>query len=514
MRNPILLLVACLWACGVEPAPRLAAPVATAARAPALDGEGSADRADHGCTLILRSLTRVTDDEGAPLVRCHDGACSWGFAGVIDVATSALADGGAPALLFHVAEDPTWWELPATPIGPGAPGFVSFAVTIDQRLVDPTVGEEQAQAQRIELVPFLHLAAGARLFEHNRNQGALDNYWLTADNGFALMADGFTCLRRARTAALRFDAAWGESVWGTLHADGRLAVHYDLARLPRCRNTHNGHPAWDTTAFVRLLPAGEIVSGSVRAFASNMGQPTTAAHAVPFEVALPAETTAVEVWFANSSGAGSSCKTWDSNYGANYRFAVAPPPEADPCFGLATWQDRYHSSPTCPDYTIDAHHDATHCELFLDGLGDGYEGHYGIPFRWLDAYLSVPPAAGEVLGAGLWVDTFDHTDATEGWQVVFGQAVEPGVWHTGYTYLFSGYMGDGSYRRSVRAFASFVDLRRPSGEVVRLWQSRGGANYVWADAFGLPTVTEWIPYGRVEWANAGAPVFAPKRSCQ
>jgi hypothetical protein len=75
-------------------------------------------------------------------------------------------------------------------------------------------------------------------------------------------------------------------------------------------------------------------------------------------------------------------------------------------------------------------------------------------------------------------------------------------------------MGDGSFRYDVERFAFFLDVRRPSGEVVRLWHSRDGLNYAWDDAFSLPTSTLWIPYGRVEYASEDAAVLDSKAACQ
>lgn len=45
--------------------------------------------------------------------------------------------------------------------------------------------------------------------------------------------------------------------------------------------------------------------------------------AVPQELMIPQQTTSIEVWFMNSSGAGSTCQAYDSQSGANYVVPVA-----------------------------------------------------------------------------------------------------------------------------------------------------------------------------------------------
>jgi hypothetical protein len=112
---------------------------------------------------------------------------------------------------------------------------------------------------------------------------------------------------------------------GAFTPGASVGLHYDLERLPKCRDTHNGYPAWDTVASVRFQPSGTVLSQSVRAFASHYGTPTNVADPVPFVFRVPDDATRVEIWFENSSGAGSTCKAYDSNYGADFSFYVQQP---------------------------------------------------------------------------------------------------------------------------------------------------------------------------------------------
>jgi hypothetical protein len=84
-----------------------------------------------------------------------------------------------------------------------------------------------------------------------------------------------------------------------------LALVYDVARLPRCRER-----GWDITAHVRFQPSGRVARGSIRD-----GR---------FVARVPEGSVRVEVWFENTSGA--SCRDWDSDGGRDYVFPVLRAP--------------------------------------------------------------------------------------------------------------------------------------------------------------------------------------------
>jgi hypothetical protein len=94
-----------------------------------------------------------------------------------------------------------------------------------------------------------------------------------------------------------------------------------------------------------------------------------------------------------------------------------------------------------------------------------------------------------------------------------GQEIEPSYWKTGFTYLYTGVMGSNSYHYAVEQVAFFADVQASDGQVVRLWQSRHGANYSWDDAFALPTTTKYIAYGNIQYAAAAAAIFESKFAC-
>jgi hypothetical protein len=125
-------------------------------------------------------------------------------------------------------------------------------------------------------------------------------------------------------AVLTFDAAWGESVSGTLAQNGSALIEYDSARLPDCRGEIAGTPAWTITAFYSLN-GGDIESTPVA------GHSPTGA---PLEPLVPlTEMGDLELWFSNTNAWG--CNAYDSNFGDNYHFTVGPPANAPGWMGNA-----------------------------------------------------------------------------------------------------------------------------------------------------------------------------------
>jgi hypothetical protein len=118
------------------------------------------------------------------------------------------------------------------------------------------------------------------------------------------------------TATVRFLTGWTQEQRGAIVRGGQLVVDYDLYRMPDCHtSTAYGQQAWDTLAYVRFLPGGQLFSGSVKEATG-----TTTFVSKPFVVTVPADATRVETWFFTS---GRTCQSrYDSNYGQNYGFPV------------------------------------------------------------------------------------------------------------------------------------------------------------------------------------------------
>ncbi|QDE93119.1 hypothetical protein BHS06_31350 [Myxococcus xanthus] len=118
------------------------------------------------------------------------------------------------------------------------------------------------------------------------------------------------------TATVRFLNGWTHSQHGAIVRGGTLVVDYDLYRMTDCHHsTYAGQQAWDTLAYVRFLPSGQLFSGSVKQATGS-----TSFVNKPFEVTVPSDATSVETWFFTS---GRTCAPrYDSNYAQNYVFPV------------------------------------------------------------------------------------------------------------------------------------------------------------------------------------------------
>ncbi len=289
------------------------------------DGQASAqsrlDQADRTCTVALRSAARVTKNGGFE-TNCVSGRCWFVWSGSLDVSTEAVAAGGGAFVLFHNQGQASWSQVEATATTGAPAGFVRYAFRLDHDTMETGLSNTGIARTKIDVAPFWQTSTGHRLFDKQRGQGDFDNYVLSADNQFTVSDDAAVCPARATVSAeLDFRAGWATERHGALVAGSTVTVNYALERLPDCRGTHNGFPAWDVRAFVRFLPSGRVVDGTVRGF-DGPSPSNASAHAVPFAFTLPVGTTRVELWFSNFTGAGSSCQAWDSNFDANYAFDV------------------------------------------------------------------------------------------------------------------------------------------------------------------------------------------------
>lgn len=114
-------------------------------------------------------------------------------------------------------------------------------------------------------------------------------------------------------AVLRF-LADGSSVVenGPILAGGRVKIIYDLNRLPQCRASKYGMPAWS------ILGYASWDGGAPQTLAL-----TAAGAALQPVVQVPETAKKLQLWFYNNDYYG--CKAWDSQGGNNYAFDVAPP---------------------------------------------------------------------------------------------------------------------------------------------------------------------------------------------
>jgi hypothetical protein len=116
------------------------------------------------------------------------------------------------------------------------------------------------------------------------------------------------------TPTLSFGADWSVTQSGPVVAGGQAVVHYDLARLPGCRASYAGSPAWDIEAFWSV-DGGVAYDQPVTALVGGQRVGADITIDVP-----PGRDLAL--WFHASDEGG--CDEWDSSYGHNFHFALQP----------------------------------------------------------------------------------------------------------------------------------------------------------------------------------------------
>ncbi len=461
----------------------------------------STDSADTSCELVLHNVEVALDDQGDPVQECDEQGCHRVLKVTVDVAADL---GIAPVVLYHELGESEWWEKETTPQKPGGAGFMRYEVRIWEHLSD--VDDKKP----IELIPFLSLDGG-RVFDHNVISDPLGCYYLGENQSF-LSPSEVICVHRPATSALVFGVSWSEFPVGILRAGQKVAIDYEPSRLPDCRATHNGYPAWGMFSTVEFQPGGQTVTGPVVEFRNDNGRPLPEYYPVPFIVDIPEDAREAVIWFHNESGAGNFCDTWDSDFGANYHFEIRPPRQIDPCADQWQWNKDEFANITCKDYRVTNNFDSTNCEFYLDSFSDVKTGHYGIPEYWLEADLLVTASAGQVKSVGLYAEFLDRSDNTLQHAWVHGWEMEPGRWRTGLNYLLTIHPTGGSLLE-VHSFAFFLDQQRQDGTIVRLWLSRSGKNYHWDDAFGIEPHRRYIPYGSAYDADGASGVFDSKWTC-
>lgn len=308
---------------------------------PRIGVDGSGDAADRACNVILREIQRNTDGGFG----YETNGDSWVWGGALDVSTAATADGSTPHVMYQWGSDPTWHEGTLTPTTssptPIPPGYARYLVRLDHDLVGPGMSSTAITTANIQVVPYLALASGGRLFDHNRNAGDLDNYHLVYAS-FAVPANNAICGIPASSnhANLVFAADFTQHRDGVITAGGTISVDYDISRLQTCHQEQGGHPQYDITAHVRWSPENTELLGSVRDGSATFDVPTDGAQSVA-------------IWFETTSVSG--CHAYDSNFGANYEFDVARAPQwvgnavnlitrdaDDPCAGGAPASAGFH----------------------------------------------------------------------------------------------------------------------------------------------------------------------------
>lgn len=116
----------------------------------------------------------------------------------------------------------------------------------------------------------------------------------------------------SRTPTLTFGADWSEALEGALVPGAKLTIRYDLDRAQECRGSTGGSDVWGVTGFASVDGA-EAETFAVTELRDGV---TTALDAT---IEIPAGDD-LAVWFQTSNRWG--CVAYDSDYGADYHFAI------------------------------------------------------------------------------------------------------------------------------------------------------------------------------------------------
>jgi hypothetical protein len=116
------------------------------------------------------------------------------------------------------------------------------------------------------------------------------------------------------TATLRFAGDWSETLTGRLTAGGTVNIDYALSRLPSCRQGYNGFATWDILAHSRF-------DGGASTWVTVTRPNGAERLPVLTPISIPAGARELEIWFSSSDRGG--CRQYDSDFGANYRFAIS-----------------------------------------------------------------------------------------------------------------------------------------------------------------------------------------------
>jgi hypothetical protein len=118
--------------------------------------------------------------------------------------------------------------------------------------------------------------------------------------------------------SLRFLSDWSYEKNGDIRPGESLSIEYASERLPRCRNRRYGSDAWNIMTHIRFHPNEQEQSGDVTTREEKSGRMVPKS----LTVEVPVDATKIELWFRNTDDGG--CVEWDSRYGQNYWFDVAP----------------------------------------------------------------------------------------------------------------------------------------------------------------------------------------------
>ena len=185
-------------------------------------------------------------------------------------------------------------------------------------------------------------------------------------------------------AVVTFLADWQEHRDADPTAGGQLVVAYDPTRLA----PHHDAPP-EVVGYARFLPGGQLRTATLRGPAPRAkSSAEIPAHLAAADIAVPEDAQLVELWFEGSDSEG---PRWDSRFGQNYRFPVAPAtstpvdtadltPATEPATQSAH-DEQAHGEPARAATTVALRRGARRAPAAVRVLADGAVKHNSFPSR-------------------------------------------------------------------------------------------------------------------------------------
>lgn len=184
--------------------------------------------------------------------------------------------------------------------------------------------------------------------------------------------------------------------------------------------------------------------------------------------------------------------------------------------------DGTFQSTTLP-YTVDEEFTANTCEFYVNAFGRGAFAKASAYRRWYEAWVSVDAASlvasqdGTILNVGMFAAWHGlNSDSPDGAALLLGREVEPAYYALRMNYDENLHGASfTAVRREVTQLAFFLDVKRASGSVVRLWLTDGWQDFTPAGIFdGYPTHFLSLGLGGVSYILGDSPIYDQKRNCQ
>jgi Family of unknown function (DUF6209) len=130
------------------------------------------------------------------------------------------------------------------------------------------------------------------------------------------------------SAKIAFRGDWSVASPSPLLSGRKVELDYADARNTMCGGNFGGKPAWSTTGYAR------VNGGPVQSFWAAGLSPTGNTDPPVLDLEPQVGDADLEMWFETTNRWG--CVMWDSNFGRNFHFRLASPPEAPGWFGNPT----------------------------------------------------------------------------------------------------------------------------------------------------------------------------------